>query len=282
MTMAYGVHPVQWAGMGLQVTSGVASAATSYVRTKQYVRAINEQLFNPAGLHVNVMTTSKMLQKIGMVADPKQAKLLLQDQHASSGFNADPLKEVQPLPQLEHTRGQTLEALRGHVMPLTFDVPEPTPPDNLLRKMGANQAKRLTARQAKKAQKKRDEANEEIAKKNKEADEEQRKGDKDVAKKQREADKEIAKIHRKKEKKIVSGQEAAVKRLEEKESKLLDKEQKERIKRDEKVAEKRQDARKEVEQIHKSEVKVANKIRWLVISKWEGQESEMSEDSEEL
>lgn len=107
MTMAYGVHPMQWAGMGLQVSSGVASAATSYLRTKQYVRAVNEQLFNPAGLHVNVMTTSKMVQRIGMAADPRQAKLLLQQHASSSGFDAGPLDEVQPLPQFPNPRSTT-------------------------------------------------------------------------------------------------------------------------------------------------------------------------------
>lgn len=34
MQQFYGVHPVQWAGMGVSVVSGMASAATSYARTR--------------------------------------------------------------------------------------------------------------------------------------------------------------------------------------------------------------------------------------------------------
>ncbi|PSK37991.1 hypothetical protein B9Z65_1182 [Elsinoe australis] len=267
MGMAYGVHPVQWAGLGLQIFSGMVSSATSYLRARQYVQAINMELFNPAGLHVTVMTTKKMMAKIGLPGEQLKLHPLSADAPAPNGsaniLAYESQLEFQQLPKLEHARAQSLEALQGHVMPLDFNVPEAKTPDNQSSK------------------KKREKANEEIVKMNAEADKEQRKGDKDVLKKQCEAEKEISKLERELEReKSVSKRLKASKKLQNEKSKLLNEVEKEAKKRDEKVESKRQDARKEIEKVGKSESKIANKIRWLVISKWEGQESDMSEDED--
>lgn len=283
MSMAYGVHPVQWAGLGLQISSGMVSAATSYLRARQYVQAINMELFNPAGLHVTVMTTKKMMVKIGLPGEQLKLHPLSADAPTPDAnvLAYESQSEVQQLPELEHARAQSLKALQGQVMPLNFNVPEAKTPDSLLQKMGANQVSRLSKKQQTKAQKKREKANEEIVKMNAEADKEQSKGDKDVLKKQREAEKEISKLERELEQeKSVSKRLEASKKLQKEKSKLLNEVEKEAKKRDEKVESKRQDARKEIEKVGKSESKIANKIRWLVISKWEGQESDMSEDED--
>lgn len=281
MTMVHGVHPVQWAGMGLQVTSGFASAGTSYFRTRAYVKAINARLFHPAGLHLNVMATKKMMTKVGMNAETLELPPLDLSRFDTAHPGSTP--ETQQMMEqtiLEDQRMRRLQALDGHVMPLSFDVPDSVAPDSFFDKMGARQAAHLSQRQEKKINKDQKEAHKKMSEKTREAEKEQRKGDKEVAKKQRKADKELEKLNRKIVKETSPRKrEKAVEKYEKEQEKLLKEVQKEASKRDKGVASKQAEARKEIGKVEKKESKTANKIRWLVIAKWEGEDEDGTRSS---
>jgi hypothetical protein len=136
LTLAYGAQPVQWAGMGLQLASGVISAATSYARTRAFIKAMNADLFHDAGLHVHILTTKKMLEKLGLPNDKIELPSLEQ------GDDAPVMRR--------------LKALEGHISPLDLDVPVAVQPDGLFRKMGAAQATKSSQKQNDKLEKRRE------------------------------------------------------------------------------------------------------------------------------
>ena len=45
--------PIVWAGTGLQLASGLGSAAVSYARARKYMKVANEKLFMPEGIEGN-------------------------------------------------------------------------------------------------------------------------------------------------------------------------------------------------------------------------------------
>ena len=141
--MAYGVHPVQWAGMGLQFASGAASAATSYVRTKKYFAVMNESLFHPVGLEAKIMTTRNMLAKIGHPEDKVRLQHLDLEGEEATAFPADrPLGEAFESTDDQDTRVRRMLALQGYIMPVSFDVPPTVSPDSLLSRVSAANVKR--------------------------------------------------------------------------------------------------------------------------------------------
>lgn len=141
MGMVQGVHPVQFAGMGLQAASNVASGATSYLRTQQYVKAINESYFHPAGLHLHVFTTKKMTEKVGYPEEKLQLPPLDYDTDLGpiDGLDRKESSKIAAAQMVEQNdpRLRRIKALEGYVMPLDTDVPEPVAPDNLLKKMSS-------------------------------------------------------------------------------------------------------------------------------------------------
>ena len=277
MSQCYGVDPVVWAGMGLQVASGVASGATSYFRTKEFVKAMNGDLFHPAGLHLNIMTTKKMMNKIGYPEDKLQLPPLESYDDLNTPTTMKP-REAAKAAQFDSPeddpRMRRMKALQGYVMPLDFDVPEAVAPESLLKKMGASQAKRLSKKQNKKMGKDRQEGYKKFLEKQREAEKKQREGDKEIAKIERKLAKEEAKLMGKEGKK----REKALEEFQKEDAKLRREMEKAVAERDKEVAKEMKDAHKERSKVEKKEGKAAHKIRWIVISRWEGQEGDEDED----
>lgn len=267
MTAFYGIHPVQWAGAGLQVASGAAGAGMSYGRTKAYVKAINASLFHPARLHVNVLTSKNMLAKIGYPEDKIHLPELEGEQ--SAPVTGD------------EVRLRRIEALQGYILPLDLNVPEQALPDNLLRKMSAAQARRADKKQLKKITEKREEGQKKYDHAVEEAEKKSREGDKDIAKVERKLDKERAKLHKRlSSSSSVKKREEAMEKFEKEEHKLQKDLDKEIEKRDKDVAKEMRKADKEWSKVDEKETKVANKIRWIVITNWEGEEEEAGVDED--
>lgn len=167
----------------------------------------------------------------------------------------------------EDARMRRIRALQGYVMLLDFDVPEAVTPDNVLKRMGNAQAKRQARKQQKKDDKrlekaleKRDDklhqADRKIAEVEKELFKERRKMEKEMQKSKAQKDpKERAKIERefgKKERELNRDTEKALAKKEKRVSKHGDRDG------------------TELPKMIKREEKTANKIRWVVITTWEG------------
>ena len=148
---------MQWAGMGLQFASGAASNATSYIRTREYVKATNQNLFNPAGLRLRVLKTKDMIKRVGYPEEKLQLPQITTevDLDEVRGLKAkDAAAKLVSQSSLDDPTVRRVEAMKGYVLPLNTDVPAQTFPDNLLRKMGAAQASKSARKQGEKSSKK--------------------------------------------------------------------------------------------------------------------------------
>ncbi|KAF7193165.1 hypothetical protein HII31_05509 [Pseudocercospora fuligena] len=280
MQQFYGVHIVQWVGIGVQTAAGVGSAATSFARTRAFVKAVNADLFHPAGLQLHVRKTKDMMQDVGHGAErlelpPLEDEDDLDRTAVSEAASTDNIQISQ-----NDVRMRRIRALEGYVMPLNFDVPEAGSPDNLLKKMGNAQAKRL----AKKQQKKDDKRLEKTISKEEKRQEDLEKDEKDFDKEIRKIDREWEKKHREMTREMQKGKaqrdEKERRKIEkdwEKEQKKLEKEKDKEIrKRDKRLAKRERKAEKKTGKASKEE-KHTQKIRWLVITRWSGEED--SDDS---
>lgn len=278
MSFAHGVPPVQWAGMGLQLAAGLTSAATSYIRTRAYVKEQNAQLFHPAGLHIGIMSTKNMLKKVRYPHDGLQ----LPPMNLANSAPASPLDEPTTQPFSIHPddpRMRRIRALEGYITPLDLDVKPAVMPDNFLRKMGAAYSERQARSQSKKASKERREADEEYAKKSRDADEKQREGDEEIEKRIKKVEKERTKVERKLAKERDSRKRDEILHDYEKESRKRDRSiEKEKAKRDKEVQKELKDACKDHVELERKEAKTAMKIRWLIVSKWEDGDDESDVD----
>ena len=127
-------------GMGIQVGAGLAGGAASYARTKRYVDSINRTTFRPWGLRVRVLATKRMMQEIGVPQGQR--------------FTLPPLPEYDEnwdstSPEFDPRR-RRLAALGNYVADLDWDVAPLKIPDNFMRKLGAWQAKYLEQSQRRK------------------------------------------------------------------------------------------------------------------------------------
>lgn len=277
MQQFYGVHPVQWAGMGLQFASGAASAATSYARTRAYVKAVNADLFHPNGLHVGIFTTKKMMAKVGHpeerlslppldTTDELDESALSREASSSSGTTRA---------TSEDARMRRIRALQGYVMPLDFDVPAAVTPDNLLKRMGAAQATRQAKKQAKKDSKRRDKALSKRFEKLDKADEKIAEIERDLAKEMRKMEKEMGKSKARES----SKERRKIERDFEKEERKLQEDLEKAVrKRERKVEKHGMGEGEELPKLDRREEKTANKIRWVVITCWEGEDGDGEED----
>lgn len=125
------------AGAGLMVVSGVAASGVSYTHTKAYVKKQNEDLFEPVGLQVKVLSTSKML---GTVNGNDEVKSLCLPALPDCDETWDPSSSS------TDPRLRRMEALQGLVAPLRWNVVPADMPKNWLKRMGAWQASRSDAK----------------------------------------------------------------------------------------------------------------------------------------
>lgn len=265
MGFAHGAPVTQSVGAGLQFAAGLASAATSFVRTKAYVKERNADLFHPVGLHASVLGTGDMMAKVGhperrLMLPPWETVGDLDWEMAGMEGGAAARRAERPW---EDPKARRMRALEGFVAPLEFDVPEAASSSNFFDKMGAWQAKR--------AAKKHEEEEQERLKKWRETEEgvheEMRKAQEDLAKKQARLDRELAKQGKRRKESEIRKAERDV--------------AKEQRKVEKKMREKTGEKADEHSKISKEE-KNANKIRWVVITQWqcESEEDVVGEDDD--
>lgn len=257
MQMFHGTAVVQFVGMGLQATSDLSSAATSYMRTKAYLKICNAELFHPTGLHAAVSTTKEMMAKIG---HPEEI-LRLPALETSDDLDLETLS-IEPTTD---PRVRRLNALKGYIAPLEFNVPAAVAPENLLAKMSAWQARRLTSKDNEKEAKRQ-------AKSHTRHD-----GGSDVrSKDERKLDRKLAKLEKTRDKADGKHKERDIKKAQRK----YDREEK---KIDQKITKRAEKAGKGKgkSKADEREEQQANKIRWLVVAQWQGDEEEEEETSDD-
>lgn len=138
----------QIVGSVIASVSELGSLGTSKLRTKSFVKAQNENLFEPHGLQIRILNTGKMLQAIHV--DKEE-------------LNLPPLPENYVLDSTEENekedpRRRWLQALDTVIAPLEYTPSDFTEQDNWLKKAGAWTAKRQDKNQAKALNKRRGKA----------------------------------------------------------------------------------------------------------------------------
>lgn len=272
MQQFYGLNPVQWAGIGLQVTSGLASAAVSYARARAYMKAANKKTFEPYGLHATVLTTKKLAAKVGY---PHEKVELLPEDNTQMDDMSDALAVDRPGAQVLSRR---MQALAGYVQPLSFDVPPSESSRNFMKRMGEWQSERLTRKQEKRLDKKLD-------KKREKSDEAYEKKDRKADKIERKVDKLEDKLDESREhmqRRLVSATAQQNPRTRERierefardEAEIQRKIDKVSKKGAEKVEKHSRKADKKHGRIDKRQTKAINKVRWIVISELEDAEAD--------
>ena len=284
MSMFYGVTPVQWAGAGLQVASGVASAATSYFRTRAYIKAVNQDLFHPSGLHLNIMSTKNMMKKVGYPED----KLQLPPLESNSDLDQDIWSDAKStpgeasdtdLPAQDDPRMRRVRALQDYVMPIDLDVPAAVAPESLFRRMEAARAAKQMRSQERQMTKRRTKGETKYQKKSRAAAKKQRKGEERIEGVARELASNKAVLERRMtETQDPKQQDKAIKTFEKKENKLNGKLAKRMAKMDKKVDKKLEKVEAGRSKVDRKEARIAHKVRWIVISPWNGGEGS-DEDS---
>lgn len=270
LQMAYGVQPAQYAGMGLQVAAGLASAATSYARTRAYIKATNKDLFHPAGLHVNVLTTKKMLAKVGY----PEEKMQLPPLNTSDDLIIQPgmkRKEAakaaaEQASEQNDPRMRRLEALKGYVTPFNLNVPAQVVPDNFFRKMGATQAAKMEKKQDRKSMKRQTKhykGEARLEKLESRKDSRQTRLESELAVLDAEFDKQLSMTD------DPVQQEKLRANHENDRSKRVRKLEKRLAKSERKIEKRSRKHEKKTSKLDKKEEKIAHKIRWLVITRWE-------------
>lgn len=281
VSIAAPLPDVQFAAGGIAVGAVVAGRATSYARTKSYLKAINTDLFNPAGLKVSLMTTEKMMEEIGC----SESTLNLPPLSTFADFDeeavAEPLNENQStnMTNPDDPRVRRIRALEGHVMPLNFDVPPPAASrENFLKRMGDAHVNWLSRKQQKSLTKKREKAIEKDLSKQQKLEEMRLQSEQEIARLERERNSRENEMQLKvtSEKAMRDPREGdkivqAFEKQSDKIQKQIDKEQNKM----EALAEKRgEEENKNLRKKEDKEGKIAQKIRWLVIVKWVGEEGE--------
>jgi len=266
MQMFHGTPIVQSVGMGVQLGSDLASAATSYARTRAYLQACNADLFHPTGLHVAICSTREMMARVG---HPEERLRLPPLETAddldrdTASINNDRLNgkaEQRAMRPMDDPRVRRVNALKGYVAPLDFNVPVVAPPDNFLAKMGAWQAQKAATKNDEKEAKRRAKSQAKQSGGSELRGKDERKLDRKLAKLETTLDKEGGKHKERDVRKAQREYEREERKIEKKLERRAGKPEKEKGKGKDKV-----DDREE---------KQANKVRWVVITQLEGNEGD--------
>ena len=273
MQMLHGTPIVQTVGMGVQIGSDLASAATSYARTKAYLQACNADLFHPTGLHVAILSTREMMVRIGHPEERlrlpplETADDLDRDTSSIDGDAISGKAEQRAKKPMDDPRVRRVNALKGYVAPLDFDVPAVVPPDSLLAKMSAWQAQKAETKNDEKEAKRRAKSQ---AKQSggggggELRGKDERKLDRKLAKLEKTLDKEGGKHKERDVRKAQREYEREERKMEKKLERRAGKPEKEKGKG----------------KVNDREEKQANKVRWVVITHWEGdgEDDDLSDD----
>lgn len=160
----------QVVGGSINVASGLGMAATSIIRTKQYMAQANENIFRPKGLHAQICKTEKMLVRTGVRCD---GSVFAQGQYQamidSAGMENASRNHL----------ARRMEALGGGVVELEFDgLDAPVAPSNWMKKFGAYSAQRAEKSQLKKLDKKQAKADRKTSKAEKKGRKHERRAEK--------------------------------------------------------------------------------------------------------
>jgi hypothetical protein len=242
----------QIVGSSVALGADAGSAATSYTRTRAFVKTINASVFAPRGLQLRVLSTKDMLNSIGV---------------NSSDFN------LPPLPDYDHNwaegqeasvsdpRIRWLQALEGRIATLDWNVPEIVELENWLKKAGSWQSKRQGEKQTtkimerqRKARTEQDgEVQEEIQKTQQKLQDIREKMLQVEAKAERKTEKKKEKEHKFEEKRL-----KGIEKLEED----VEKERRKLEKKLEKLQVEKEDKQRKLD---RKDQKVIQKIRWIII-----------------
>lgn len=281
MQQFYGLPPVQFAGIGLSVASGFGSAAVSYGRTRAYFKAVNPHLFHPVGLHATVSKTKKMMAAIGVPED----HLKLPPLGRGGAACTDPADWEQIVKEDEPVM-RRLRALSDYISPLDFDVPPSVAPDSLLKKMGDAKAKKALRKQHKKLMARRPKAyrtgyDPVWGQRSKKAQRKILKVERSIEKEEHKLEEKLAKSHDDKRKakatrkshKKLARLRRKIKRLEETDGSDSDSgsSSSSSSSEDEKLV-----------KAERKEEKIAQKIYWIVISQWDGEEDGDGDTADDL
>lgn len=248
------------------MVSVLASAGTSFVRVRKFMKTANVEIFAPRGLIVKLHTTKKMMERVGFTGTDADGKLRLppletvtdlgkysSESCLSDNDNTSPTA----VSLLGDPRLLRLQALEGYIAPLTFDVAEQAPESVFskysqapLRWMNKKRSDSLVKAQAKSLQKRESKAGT-VAAQTSEFDNEINDIEKQIQMLQREE---------------VSNVGDTTQKSDEIEACLVRK-QVEIEKRDIKLNEIYKTADKKVSKAYKREERTTNRILWIVIEK---------------
>lgn len=267
------VLPAQAVGGVLQVTSVLASAGTSFIRVRKFMKTVNAEIFNPRGLYVKVQTTKVMMASVGFAETDQKGKLGLppletvfdlETYSPAPSANGIDNKSAAAISPLKDPRLLRLQALEGYIAPLTFEVPEPPPESAFskytqapLRWVNKKQSNHLVKAEAK-YHKRRESKAEAVAAETSKFDVEINDIDRQIEMLQLES---VGCIEG------VWGKQDEIEALNMRKQEEMDK-------RDVKVKEMYKDIDKKMSKVYKKEEKITNRILWIVIDKLDGRETE--------
>jgi hypothetical protein len=177
--------------------------------------------------------------------------------------------EQRAMRPMDDPRVRRVNALKGYVAPLDFNVPAVAPPDNFLAKMGAWQAQKAATKNDEKEAKRRAKSQAKQSGGSELRGKDERKLDRKLTKLEKTLDKEGGKH---KERDVRKAQ-----REYEREERKMEKKLERRAGKPEKKKGKGKD------RVEDREEKQANKVRWVVITRWNGvEEDEDSSDHDSL
>jgi hypothetical protein len=274
MQMFHGTPIIQSVGMGIQLGSDLGSAVTSYARTKVHLQACNAEMWHPRGLHVEILGTGGMMGRIGHPEERlrlpplETSDDLDRDTSAIDGDRLNGKAEQRAMRPMDDPRVRRVNALKGYVAPLDFDVPAVVQPDNLLAKMSAWQAQKAATMNDEKEAKRRAKSQ---AKQN---DSGEVRG-----KDERKLDRKLAKLEKTLENESGKHKERDVRKAQreyEREERKMEK----KLERRAGKLEKDKGKGKDKDKVEEREEKQANKVRWVVITQWEGGEEDDDDTSD--
>lgn len=164
------IHYAQFISMGIQAVAKIGNAAVMRTRGTVFMKKVNAEYFNPRGLRVELATGEALKARVGI--NP-------------SASLAAPISESDDLCEID----RTLAGVQGYVAPLTFNVPPPNEPTNILNKLFAKQQATILRKQEKKIQKPRNKYVEKSAN-----------IDEDISKEALKLEKELIKLDRERQK----------------------------------------------------------------------------------
>ncbi|KAL2829429.1 hypothetical protein BDW59DRAFT_159019 [Aspergillus cavernicola] len=261
------IHPVEIVGMAIEVASEAGSEATSYFRTRAYLKKSNEKVFRPKGLGVKILGFEKMAEKIGVHS--QRLRWRMERGRQIIGCEDDGEVDLQYLePVVADVGGtgagtevpegrprlQLLQALEEFVAPLEMgNLPVLSEQSNMLKRWNAS----FTVREEKKQ-------NEELDKKYREARERQTEKYQEAIHEARKKDKEIARI----EGKIATIQARPAKdegEVWKKIDRLTSEMEKIQTRKRERMSDLVRRGNEDLDRMQKKELEAMIKVKWLVI-----------------